>query len=262
MSIDLQIDGAIATVTLNNPDELNALDNDHLQSLINTFEDLGKRTDVRAILLTGAGQRAFAAGANIKRMSVMSKSEALEFGRLGHTVCRIIEKTPQPVIAVIRGFALGGGCEISLACDFRICDTTAVIGQPEVALGIPAGWGGTQRLTRLIGKGAASEMLFSGHRAGAEEAYKMGIVNSIHDPADLESNAMKMARIISRNSPTAVTATKRLIAATESMSVEDGLKFELETFADTFESHDQREGMTAFVEKRKPSFEDRKGHQE
>lgn len=259
MSIDLHVDGAIATVTLNNPDELNALDNEHLQSLIDTFQGLGKRTDVRAILLTGAGQRAFAAGANIKRMSVMSKSEAQEFGRLGHTVCRTIEQVPQPVIAVIRGFALGGGCEISLACDIRICDTTAVIGQPEVSLGIPAGWGGTQRLTRLIGKGAASEMLFTGHRASAEEAHTMGIVNSVHDPDQLESNSIKLARTIARNSPTAVAATKRLIAATETISVEDGLNLELETFANAFESHDQREGMTAFVGKRKPDFEDRKG---
>ena len=259
MSIDLAVDGAIATVTLNNPDELNALDSAHLQSLIDTFEGLGRRTDVRVILLTGAGQRAFAAGANIKRMSVMSTAEAMEFGRLGHTVCKTIENVPQPVIAVIRGFALGGGCEISLACDFRLCDTTAIIGQPEVSLGIPAGWGGTQRLTRLIGKGAASEMLFSGHRANAEAALKMGIVNSVHEPHTLEVNANTLARIIARNSPQAVADTKRLIAASQSMSPDEGLELELQTFANTFESHDQREGMTAFVEKRKPVFEDRKG---
>lgn len=258
MSIDLHVQDAIATVTINNPGALNALDIDHLQSLIDTFEGLSARPDVRVVLLTGAGQRAFAAGANIKRMSVMSRDEAQEFGRLGHTVCRTIEQTPQPVIAMIRGFALGGGCEISLACDFRICDTSTVIGQPEVGLGIPAGWGGTQRLTRLVGKGVASEMLFTGHRASAEEAFQMGIVNSIHDPSELESNAMKLARGVARNSPAAVTATKRLIAATETMNVEDGLNLELETFANTFESHDQREGMTAFVEKRKPNFEDRK----
>lgn len=259
MSIDLNVDGAIATVTINNPDELNALDNQHLQSLIDTFEGLGKRNDVRVIMLTGAGQRAFAAGANIKRMSVMSKADAQEFGRLGHTVCRTIEKTPQPVIAVIRGFALGGGCEISLACDMRICDTTAMIGQPEVTLGIPAGWGGTQRLTRLVGKGAASEMLFSGHRASAEEALAMGLVNSVHSPDELDAKVIKLARKIARNSPAAVSATKQLIAAAETMSVDDGLNLELETFANTFESHDQREGMTAFVEKRKAEFEDRKG---
>lgn len=259
MSIDLDVDGAIATVTINNPDELNALDNDHLQSLIDTFEGLGERSDVRAILLTGAGQRAFAAGANIKRMSVMSKAEAQEFGRLGHSVCRTIEQIPQPVIAVIRGFALGGGCEISLACDIRICDTTAVIGQPEVSLGIPAGWGGTQRLTRLIGKGAASEMLFTGLRATAEEAHRMGLVNAVHEPDQLDANANRLAGKIARNSPSAVSASKQLISATETMSVEDGLNLELETFANTFESHDQREGMTAFVEKRKPEFENREG---
>lgn len=259
MSIDLHVDGAIATVTINNPDELNALDNEHLQSLVDTFTSLGKRSDVRVILLTGAGQRAFAAGANIKRMSVMSKDDAQEFGRLGHAVCRAIEKAHQPVIAVIRGFALGGGCEISLACDIRICDTTTVIGQPEVTLGIPAGWGGTQRLTRLVGKGFASEMLFTGHRASAEEALAMGLVNSVHAPDELEANALKLARTIARNSPAAVTATKRLIAASETMSVDEGLYLELKMFADAFESADQREGMTAFVEKRKPAFEDLKG---
>lgn len=259
MSIDLHIDGAIATVTINNPDELNALDNDHLQSLIDTFNSLRVRKDVRAILLTGAGQRAFAAGANIKRMSVMSKDDAQEFGRLGHAVGRAIEKSPQPVIAVIRGFALGGGCEISLACDIRICDSTAVIGQPEVTLGIPAGWGGTQRLTRLVGKGVASEMLFTGRRLNADEALAMGLVNSVHAPDELDASAVKLARSITRNSPAAVASTKRLIAASETMSVEEGLYLELKTFADTFESHDQREGMGAFVEKRKPEFEDLKG---
>ncbi len=259
MSIDLQVENAIATVTINNPQELNAMDLDHLGQLASTFEDLGKRTDVRVILLTGAGDRAFAAGANIKNMSVMTQADALEFGRAGHHVCRTIELTPQPVIAVIRGFALGGGCEIAMACDFRLCDTTAVIGQPEVALGIPAGWGGTQRMTRLIGKGAASEMLFSGHRASAEHARDIGLVNSVHEPSVLMENALKLAGIISRNSPTAVSLTKQLIATTETMTVEDGLRHEAETFASVFESHDQREGMNAFVEKRKPVFEDREG---
>lgn len=260
MSIDLAIDGAIATVTMNNPTELNALDLDHLHQLTSTFEYLGKRGDVRVILLTGAG-KAFAAGANIKRMSVMSKAEALEFGQAGHKVCRTIELTPQPVIAVISGFALGGGCEIAMACDFRLCDTTTKIGQPEVSLGIPAGWGGTQRMTRLIGKGAASEMLFSGHRANADVALKMGLVNSVHDPENLHANAKIMAGIIAGNSPSAVSQTKRLIAAAGSMSFEDGLDLEVETFANTFESPDQREGMTAFVEKRKPVFNDREGNQ-
>lgn len=257
MSIDLQVDGAIATVTVNNPDELNALDGDHLKQLVSTFEELGRRNDIRVILLTGAGQRAFIAGANIKRMSVMTKAEALEFGQLGHKVCRTIETTPQPVIAVLRGFVLGGGCEIAMSCDFRICDSTTVIGQPEVRLGIPAGWGGTQRMTRLIGKGAASEMLFSGHRASAEEARNMGLVNSVHDPSVLQENARKLAGTIARNSPTAVSLTKRLIAATETMSVEEGLQLEVEAFAAAFESHDQREGMNAFVEKRTSVFNDR-----
>lgn len=258
MSIDLHVENAIATVTMNNPEALNALDLEHLQSLKTTFDDLSSCGDVRVILLTGAG-KAFAAGANIKRMSVMSRSEALEFGQAGHAVCRAIEQAAQPVIAVIRGFALGGGCEIAMACDFRLCDTTIKIGQPEVGLGIPAGWGGTQRMTRLVGKAAASEMLFSGHRAGADEAHHMGLVNSVHEPEKLMDNALMLASFIARNSPAAVSATKKLIAAAESMSVEEGLQLEVETFADSFETPDQREGMNAFVEKRKPEFSDREG---
>lgn len=260
MSIDLHAEGAIATVTINNPDALNALDLAHLHALVATFEDLGARRDVRVILLTGAGDRAFVAGANIKNMSTMTKAEALEFGQAGHKVCRTIESAPQPVIAVISGFALGGGCEIAMACDFRLCDTTTKIGQPEVKLGIPAGWGGTQRMTRLIGKGAASEMLFSGHQASAEQALNMGLVNSVHSPDDLHKNARILAGFIAANSPTAVAQTKRLIAAAGSMSFEDGLQLEVETFANSFESHDQREGMTAFVERRKPAFNDREGN--
>lgn len=258
MSIDLHVEDAIATVTMNNPEALNALDLDHLRSLKSTFEDLSGRSDVRVILLTGAG-KAFAAGANIKRMSVMSKEEALEFGKAGHDVCRAIELAPQPVIAVIRGFALGGGCEIAMACDFRLCDTTTKIGQPEVKLGIPAGWGGTQRMTRLIGKGAASEMLFSGFQAPAQHALKLGLVNSVHEPDVLDKNARMLAGIIAANSPEAVTQTKRLIALAGSADFEDGLNEEVNVFANTFESHDQREGMTAFVEKRKPVFKDREG---
>lgn len=259
MSIDLSIDGAIATITINNPQELNALDVDHLRELKSTFEDVSSRSDVRVILLTGAGDRAFVAGANIKRMSVMSREEGMEFGELGHAVAHAIEAAPQPVIAVINGFALGGGCELSLACDIRLCSDTAVFAQPEVGLGIPPGWGGSQRLPHLVGKGIASELIFTGRRVKAEEALRIGLVNAVNPADELMDAAVKMASTIAANSPQAVQLSKRLIARSGVDAPVEALDAEARAFADVFEGHDQREGMTAFVEKRKPTFEDVKG---
>ncbi|MCA9833449.1 MAG: enoyl-CoA hydratase/isomerase family protein [Thermomicrobiales bacterium] len=256
MSIDLSVNGAIATVTINNPAELNALDVRHLRDLVAIFESVGKRGDIRAVLLTGAGERAFVAGANIKRMSVMSIAEAQEFGALGHVVARAIESTPQPVIAAINGFALGGGCELSLACDIRIASTTAVFAQPEVALGIPPGWGGSQRLPRLVGKGIASELIFTGRRVKAEEALRIGLVNQVVAPEDLVATATSLAESIAANSPDAVRKSKRLIARAFDADFQASLDHEAQVFAQTFEGHDQREGMTAFVEKRQAVFED------
>ncbi len=260
MSIDLTTDGAVATITINNPDALNALDNDHLQDLLSTFKEVAGRKDVRVVLLTGAGERAFVAGANIKRMSTMSKSEAREFGRLGHAVGRAIEATPQPVIAVINGFALGGGCELALACDIRVCSDTAVFAQPEVTLGIPPGWGGSQRLPRLVGKGVASELIFIGRRVKADEAHSIGLVNAVYERDQLHERAMAMAATIAENSPEAVQTSKRLIAVAYAEPVDEGLIQEAEAFADAFEGDDQREGMAAFVEKRKAAFADLKGN--
>lgn len=260
MSIDLTFDGAIATITINNPQELNALDIDHLRDLKSAFENVSSRADVRVVLLTGEGDRAFVAGANIKRMSVMSKDEAQEFGELGHAVARAIEATAQPVIAVISGFALGGGCELSLACDIRLCSDTAVFAQPEVGLGIPPGWGGSQRLPHIVGKGIASELIFTGRRVKAEEALRIGLANAVYAPDDLHNQARKMAEIIAANSPHAVQLSKRLIARSGVDAPADALDAEARAFAEVFESHDQREGMTAFVEKRKATFEDVKGY--
>lgn len=256
MSIDLSVNGAIATVTINNPAELNALDVPHLRDLISVFESISKRGDIRTVLFTGAGERAFVAGANIKRMSVMSVAEAQEFGELGHAVARAIEATPQPIIAVINGFALGGGCELSLACDIRIASTSAVFAQPEVSLGIPPGWGGSQRLPRLVGKGIASELIFTGRRVKAEEALRIGLVNQVVAPEELLSAATSLAENIAANSPDAVRKSKQLIAQAFAADFQASLDHEAQVFAETFESHDQRDGMTAFVEKRKAVFED------
>lgn len=256
MSIDLAVQDAIATVTINNPERLNALDSEHLEGLLDAFSALSRDASVRAVILTGAGDRAFVAGANIKRMSTMSTDEALVFGRLGHAVAAEIERLPQPVIAAISGFALGGGCELSLACDIRICATNAVFAQPEVGLGIPPGWGGTQRLPRLVGTGMAAELIFTGRRIEANEALRIGLVNSVHEPEALMDAAVELARAIAANSPAAVHASKRLIARSFSGEPASGLAEEARAFAEVFGSNNQREGMTAFLEKRTPAFAD------
>jgi enoyl-CoA hydratase len=256
MSIDLSMHEGVATVTINNPNRLNALDSEHLEELLRTFRILSTDMSVRVVLLHGAGDRAFVAGANIRRMSTMSPDEALEFGRLGHAVASEIERLPQPVIAVINGFALGGGCELSLACDIRICSTSAVFAQPEVGLGIPPGWGGTQRLPRIVGKGMAAELIYSGRRIKADEALRIGLANSVHEPEKLMDVANELARSIAANSPAAVRASKRLIARAMEGQPASGLAEEAHAFAEVFGSNDQREGMFAFLEKRTPTFTD------
>lgn len=254
MSIGLSVNENIATVTIDNPDRMNALDIEDLENLLETFRVLGRRDDVRVVILTGAGERAFVAGANIKRMATFTREQGLEFGRLGHAVASEIERMPQPVIAAIRGFALGGGSELAIACDIRICATDAVFAQPEVGLGIPPGWGGTQRLPRIVGKGMASELIFSGRRIKADEALRIGLVNSVHEPDTLMDFAMELAKSIAGNSPAAVRASKQLIARASDGHPASGLAEEAHAFAACFGTGEQREGMNAFVEKRKPVF--------
>lgn len=256
MSIEYNVKNQIATITINNPDRLNALDEEHLQGLLQAFNDAAGDSAVRAIILTGAGDKAFVAGANIKQMAVMSPAEALRFARLGHAVGAAIERVPQPVIASITGFALGGGCELALACDIRLASTTAVFAQPEVGLGIPPGWGGTQRLPRLVGKGMASELIFTGRRVKAEEALQIGLVNAVYEVDDLMPKARELAASIAANSPAAVRLSKRLIVRSGDAHPSAGLAEEAHAFAEGFGSAQQLEGMGAFVEKRKPVFTD------
>jgi enoyl-CoA hydratase len=255
MSIDTNMSEQIATITINNPDRLNALDANHLEGLLEAFRAIAGNASVRAIVLTGAGETAFVAGADIKQMSTMSPEEAMRFGRLGQAVGSAIERTPQPVIAAINGFALGGGCELALACDIRICSTNAVFAQPEVGLGIPPGWGGTQRLPRIVGKGIASDLIFTGRRIRADEALRIGLVNAVHEQGSLMEHASVLAREIAGNSPAAVRLSKRLIARSQDAHPSSGLAEEAHGFAETFGMHDQQEGMSAFIEKRKPVFE-------
>ena len=254
MSIDVTRDGPVATVTLNRPEALNAFDQAALSDLLRAFRTLGADQTVRAIVLTGAGDRAFAAGADIKAMASFNPQAARAFGALGQAVTRAIETVAQPVIAAVNGYAFGGGCEIALACDIRVAADTAVFAQPEVSLGIPPGWGATQRLPRLVGAGMAAELILTGRRVDAGEALRIGLVNSVHGSDALMPAARQLAEKIAGNSRAAVAASKQAMAVAYGADVPSGLITELDAFAAAFGTSDQREGMAAFLEKRRPAW--------
>ncbi|MDQ3657666.1 MAG: enoyl-CoA hydratase-related protein, partial [Chloroflexota bacterium] len=178
MAIELEYQNHVALITINQPDKLNALNSDRLRSLFLRIQEASLHPDVRAIVLTGAGDRAFVAGADIKEMVSLSHEEGRAFGELGHAVTSALEEAPQPVIAAVNGYAFGGGCELALACDIRLASPNAIFAQPEVSLGIPPGWGGSQRLPRVVGPGIASELIFTGRRIDAAEALGIGLVNA------------------------------------------------------------------------------------
>lgn len=256
MAIDLERNGAIAIVTMNRPEALNAFNNEQLRLLAETFEQIGNDGSIRCVILTGAGERAFAAGADIKQMKDLDGEGGLTFGRLGHRATRSVEQLPQPVIAAVNGFALGGGCELALAADIRLASENAVFAQPEVSLGIPPGWGGSQRLPRLVGPGFAAEMILSGRRVKAGEALRVGLVNSVWPLDQLLTEATKLAEAIAANSPLAVRSAKQLIGLAFNGQAIDGLESEVRAFGAAFTTGDQHEGMTAFVEKRTAVFVD------
>ncbi len=256
MSIDLERRGAIAIVTMNRPEALNAFNHEQLRSIADTFDRISNEGSIRCVILTGAGERAFAAGADIKEMKDLDGEGGLAFGRLGHRATRSVEQLPQPVIAAVNGFALGGGCELALAADIRLASENAVFAQPEVSLGIPPGWGGSQRLPRLVGPGFASEMILSGRRVKADEALRKGLVNSVWPLDQLMAEATKLAGAIAANSPLAVRSAKQLIGLAFNGQTIDGLETEARAFGAAFTTNDQKEGMTAFVEKRSAVFSD------
>ena len=256
MTVDLTRDGHIATLTLNRPDALNAFDSVQLQTFLDRLDEVRNDSPVRVVILTGAGERAFAAGADIKEMVDLDRDGGLAFGRLGHAITRGVETLPQPVIAAVNGFALGGGCELALGADIRLCSENAVFAQPEVSLGIPPGWGGSQRLVRAVGPGMAAELILSGRRVKAEEALRIGLVNAVYPLAELMPKAIELATSIAANSPLAVRASKRLMQLAFNGQVVSGLDTECNLFADAFATADQKEGMRAFVEKRTPAFSD------
>ncbi|MDQ3411301.1 MAG: enoyl-CoA hydratase-related protein, partial [Chloroflexota bacterium] len=254
MAVDVEIASAVAILTLNRPEALNAFNTAQMERLLAALREIRGNDVVRCVVVSGAGDRSFAAGADIKEMAGMSQYEGLAFGRLGHAITKGLADLPQPTIAAVNGFAFGGGCELALAADIRLAADTALFAQPEVSLGIPPGWGATQRLPRLIGPGLAAELIFTGRRVDAAEALRIGLVNAVYPAAELREAALAMAGTIAAASPRANRAAKQAMATAFGSSVAAGLDSELALFAASFGTADQREGMRAFVEKRKPSF--------
>ncbi len=242
-----------ATITLARPKVLNALNRATVLELDAAFAALKDDRDVGVVILTGS-EKAFVAGADIAEMVEMTALDARDWSRLGHAVFSRIEHFPRPVIAAINGFALGGGCELAMACDIRIASAKAKFGQPEVALGIIPGFGGTQRLARLVGKGMAKLLVFAGDTIDADEALRIGLVDKVVAPEELTATVEALAAKILTKSPLAVAQAKIAIDRGLGMGTEEGCAFEAETFAMCFSNPDQREGMLAFVEKRKPAF--------
>lgn len=242
--------GAIGVITINREKALNALNSVVLEELDKTL-DAVNQAEVRCIILTGAGEKSFVAGADIGEMSALTKAEGEAFGKKGNDVFRKLETFPIPVVAAINGFALGGGCEIAMSCDIRICSENAVFGQPEVGLGITPGFGGTQRLPRIVGLGKAKEMIYGGRNIKAEEAYRIGLVNAVYPLEELMAAAQKLAGTIAKNAPIAVRNCKQAINEGMDQGMDDAIVTEEKLFGGCFESYDQKEGMTAFLEKRK-----------
>jgi len=250
----VDVSGRIATITINRPKSLNALTMATMQELSAVLEEIGGGTDVGAVLLTGAGEKAFVAGADISEMREFTPLRVLEFSRFGHRVLGNIERLPQPVIGVINGFALGGGCELAMACDILIAADTARFGQPEVNLGIIPGYGGTQRLPRLVGRNIAKEIVLTGEMISAQRAYEIGLVNRVVSQGALMEAAREIARKILEKAPVALSTAKSVMNRGIDLDLESACALEANAFAVMFSTGDGEEGMTAFLEKRKPAF--------
>ena len=243
-------DGFVGVVTINRPKALNALNSEVLKEIEATFDAIDLDA-TRAVVLTGAGDKSFVAGADIGEMSTLTKAEGEAFGKTGNDVFRKIETFPIPVIAAVNGFALGGGCEISMSCDIRICSENAIFGQPEVGLGITPGFGGTQRLARIVGVGKAKEMIYTAFNIKAEEAYRIGLVNAVYPQEELMDAAKKLAAGIAKNAPIAVRACKKAINDGLDAVMDDAIVIEEKLFGSCFETEDQKAGMGNFLEKDK-----------
>ncbi len=243
--------GHVAIAAINRPKALNALNSEVLEDLNTLVDEVLADEEIRVLVITGSGDKSFVAGADIGEMSALSKTEGEAFGKKGNDVFHRIETLPIPVIAAVNGYALGGGCELSLACDIRLCAETAVFGQPETGLGITPGFGGTQRLARLVGSGMAKQLIFSARNVKADEALRIGLVNAVYPAEELMPAAEKLAETIAKNAPIAVRACKKAINEGLELPMNEAILLEEKLFGSCFETADQREGMGAFLEKRK-----------
>lgn len=256
-NVVLEKDGKVGIIYISRPKALNALNSDTLKELDYVIDEIANDDNIFAVILTGAGEKSFVAGADITEMKDLNVTQGRSFGILGNKVFRKLENLEKPVIAAVNGFALGGGCELAMACDIRIASTKAKFGQPEVGLGITPGFGGTQRLARIVGTGMAKEMIFTAKIIRADEALRIGLVNSVHEPEALMEEAKKLASAIASQAPLAVKYAKTAINRGIQCDIDTAVLYESEVFGQCFATEDQKEGMTAFIEKREKNFKNR-----
>jgi len=248
----------VGRITLNRPDQLNAVTRKTLEELERALREFSKDPDVRTVILTGAGEKAFCAGADLKGGIFTPKTDSVrgaKLARLGQEFTEMLERYEKPVIAAVNGFALGGGCEIVLACDMIVASENAQFGQPEINVGLIPGWGGTQRLPRLVGRNKAKGLIFTGDRIVAKEAERIGIVNKVLKPAELQQAALELARKLASKSPIMLRLAKQAVNRGIEMDLKSGLAEEVKAFRVCFTTQDFKEGLTAFMEKRQPKFE-------
>jgi enoyl-CoA hydratase len=256
-NIQVAFEGEIGILTINRPKALNALNVETLQDIQAGIEEAKDQPGLKVLMVTGAGEKAFVAGADIMQMKEMNSIEALNFSKMGHHTLKMLQDFHCPVIAAVNGFALGGGTEIALACDFIYASENAKFGLPETTLGIFPGFGGTQRLPRLIGKGKAKELIFTGKMISAQEAFQMGIVNKIFPQASLMEETKKTALQVAGNGAVGIRLAKMVMDSGFNMDLTEACNLESYAFGIGFASEDQKEGMRAFIEKRKPDFKGR-----
>lgn len=247
--VNYETQGRVGIVTLNRLEALNALNSEVLDEM-NAVFDAVNLDEIRCLILTGSGDKAFAAGADIGEMSNLTKEEAKAFSRKGNDLFRKIELFPVPVIAAVNGYALGGGDELAMSCDIRICSTNAVFGQPEVGLGITPGFGGTQRLMRIVGPGMAKEIIYTARNITSDEALRIGLVNEVVQREDLMPRAKELANAIAANAPIAVRQSKKAMNEGIDQGMDEAIATEEQLFGECFESEDQKEGMANFLRKR------------
>lgn len=253
-NILFEIKNHTGLVTINRPDKLNALNNQTINEIENVFNSIKNNPEIFVVVITGSGEKAFVAGADIAELNNLDVISAKEFSEKGNRVFRAIETLDKPVIAAVNGFALGGGCELALACHIRIASENAKFGQPEVNLGIIPGYGGTQRLARVINSARALEMILTGEMITADEALRIGLVNKVYPQADLLNKALELAEKISSKGQQAIRFALKAVKATDNMSLSEGLSYEASLFALTCGTKDFKEGTSAFLQKRKPDF--------